>query len=129
MVEGIIKVRTGVDLTPFMDTANHLVTQCCTELAADYTAGQLELIERWLAAHCYAQKEKQIEAEKADVVSRKFATKVELGFDNTYHGQTAMRLDFYGGLARLNDEIKKGLQKTVSVNWLGTNEEDAEDPE
>ena len=116
----VIKVKTGIVLTPFITAANTLVTQCCTELVVDYTAAELLDIETWLAAHFYAQREKQIETEKAESVTRKFATKVDLGFNNTYHGQTAMRLDYHGGLALLNKEVLEGKKRTVGFTWLGT---------
>lgn len=118
----IIKIKTGDDVTPFITAANELVTECCTgdAVETEYDASRLVLIETWLAAHFYRQYREQIETEKAGEVSRKFATKVDLGFDNNYYGQQAMRLDTQGGLASLNKQIKDGIRKVATVTWLGT---------
>ena len=118
-VAKVITVDADIDLTIFINTANSLVTQCCTGYDEEYTADELKCIETWLAAHCYAQRDKQIESEKADVVGRKFATKVDLGFNNTYHGQMALRLDYKGGLAALEQRTLSGTA-SVGVTWLGT---------
>jgi hypothetical protein len=53
-VKLIIKVNETAtpSLTPFIDAANMLVTKLCT--SDDLDDDQLEIIERWLAAHFYA---------------------------------------------------------------------------
>jgi len=109
---------TYIDMAPFIAVANALVTECCS--ADDYTTTRLELIERWLSAHCYTIRDMRAESEKAGSVSEKFQSKVDLGFDTSHYGQMAMRLDTEGGLAALNERIKKGKKVTVSVSWLGT---------
>ena len=120
LVEGIIEVDDSITLTPFISAANMLVTQCCTDLSTDYTADQLIVIETWLAAHFYTVRDMRAESEKAGSVSEKFQSKVGLGFSTSHYGQMAMTLDFYGGLAALNENIKNGSSKSVSVTWLGT---------
>ena len=50
-VQGIIEHDATIPLTPFIEAASALVTQCCTDLDTAYVAAQLELIERWLSAH------------------------------------------------------------------------------
>lgn len=124
LIAGIIKVKATISLTPFMDAANMMVTRCCTELDTDYSAGQLVVIETWLAAHFYSVRDMRPEQERADVVSRKFQSKVDLGFDTSHYGQMAMRLDYYGGLASLNEQIKSGVKKAVGITWLGTENPD-----
>jgi len=107
-----------IALTPFIDAANELVTECCG--SNDYTITRLELIERWLSAHFFTVRDPRAESEKAGSVSEKFQSKVDLGFDTSHYGQMAMRLDTEGGLAALNEQIKKGKKVTVGVTWLGT---------
>lgn len=121
----IIEVDEDINLTPFIETANALVTEHCSE--DDYDAVRLELIERWLAAHCYTIRDMRAETEKAGPTSEKKQSKVDLGFDSSHYGQTAMRLDTEGGLARLNEEIKKGKTTSVSVAWLGDEDAEIED--
>ncbi len=125
LVEGIIEVDidSAADLDPFIAAANILVTQCCTNLTVDYTADILEKIETWLAAHFYTVSDMRAISEKAGSVSEKFQSKVDLGFSTSHYGQMAMRLDFYGGLAKLDAKIKKGTI-TPSLSWLGKEEDE-----
>ena len=118
LVGGIIEVDTDITLTPFIDVANELVTECCT--SGDHSTTRLELIERWLSAHFYTVRDMRAESEKAGSVSQKLQSKVDLGFDTSHYGQMAMRLDTEGNLAALNEQIKKGKRTTVGVTWLGT---------
>lgn len=124
LVAGIIEVSSGISLTPFIDAANALVTQCCTDLDTDYTAAHLIKIETWLAAHLYTVRDMRAEAEKAGSVSEKFQSKVDLGFATSHYGQQAMLLDWYGGLAELNEQVKRGKKPAIAVAWMGTEEDD-----
>ena len=125
LVGGIIEVDSDISLTPFIDVANELVTECCTDLTTDYSAARLILIETWLAAHFYNTRDMRAEMERAGTVQEKFRVKVDLGFDNDRWGQMAMRLDTQGGLARLNEQTKKGSRRSVGVTWLGTEDPNA----
>lgn len=118
-VEGIIEVDASISLDPFIEVANSLVTKCCGDVT-DYTAADLELIERWLSAHFYTVRDMRAEMEKAGAVSEKKQSKVDLGFDTSHYGQTAMRIDTAGGLGQLNERIKNGRSAGFSINWLGT---------
>lgn len=126
LVEGIIEVDAGIvpddaAMEPFILPANELVTEVCTGDAGPanaYTSDRLELIERWLAAHFYAQRDPRYASEKAGSVGGNYQSKVDLGLDNTHYGQMAMRLDTNGGLADLNRKSKKGKRK-LAVTWLG----------
>ena len=120
LVEGIIENSESITLTPFIDAANMLVTQCCTDLTTDYTSAELIIIETWLAAHVFTIRDMRAEYEKAGSVSEKKQSKVNLGFDTSHYGQQAMRLDYRGGLAELNKQAKKGVVKLFVGDWLGT---------
>ncbi len=118
LVGGIIELDSNITITPFIDVANELVTDCCAD--AGYDESKLVKIETWLAAHCYTVRDPRAEMEKAGSVSEKFQSKVDLGFDTSHYGQMAMRLDTEGGLAALNEQIKRGKKVTVTATWLGT---------
>lgn len=124
-VKGIIEVDEDISLTPFIEIANALVTEHCS--TDDYDAVRLELIERWLAAHCYTIRDMRVEAEGAAGMKEKKQSKIDLGFDTSHYGQTAMRLDTEGGLATLNEKTKKGGGISVGVSWLGTEDAEIED--
>jgi len=118
-------VADAVAMVPFIAAANAAVVAACTGTAGptpEYNDTRLALIETWLAAHFYAQRDPRYTTEKAADVAVGYQSKVDLGFDNTHYGQMAMRLDTNGGLAKLNDEAKKGGRPRVGVTWLGTTE-------
>jgi len=107
---------SGDSLTAFIEAANRLVTKVCT--STDYDSTDLELIERWLAAHSYMVGRKQTSEERVDVVGVVYAVKTDLGFDSTTYGQMAMRLAWKGELGRLNVDIKKGKGgRSAQVLW------------
>ncbi len=120
LIEGIIDVDSAILLAPFIDAANMLVTQFCTDLTVDYTNAQLVQIETWLAAHFYTVRDMRASEERAGPVSERKQSKVDLGFATSHYGQMAMTLDFYGGLASLNERIKEGKANRISITWLGT---------
>ncbi len=120
LVEGIIENSENITLTPFIAAANTLVTQCCTDLTEDYTDDELQQIETWLAAHIFTIRDMRAFRERAGSVSDERQSKVDLGFDTSHYGQMAMRLDYHGGLAKLNEEIKKGTSKRLIATWVGT---------
>jgi hypothetical protein len=110
--EDIVSDDTTAQL--FIVPANELVTECCTGdkgPSTPYTEDRLTTIETWLAAHFYAQRDPRIKSETAGPVKADYQHSIQLGFDNTHQGQMAMRLDTNGGLAKLNDEAKKGTRK------------------
>jgi len=112
----IIEVDSTIssDLAPFIEVANNLVTQVCTD--SDYSDATLELIERWLSAHFYAIRDLRRDSEKAGAVSRKFQYKVGLNLQVTVYGQQAMIVDTAGNLLA----VSEGKRRTPRINWLGT---------
>ena len=117
-VEGIIEVDVTISLEPFMLVANELVTEVCSD--AGYTEERLELIERWLAAHFYTNRDPRPVTERAGPVSATYQSAVALNLNTSHYGQTAMMLDTAGGLAALSKQKPKRI---ASVTWLGTAEE------
>ena len=123
LIEEIINVDASISLAPFINVANALVTECCTGYDEEYTDAHLIKIETWLAAHFYTVRDPRAESEKAGSVSEKFQSKVDIGFSTSHYGQMAMRLDYKGGLARLDNKLKKG-GKSPSMTWVGKEEDD-----
>lgn len=117
-VEEIIEVDSTISLTPFMNAAIALVTECCS--TDDYDDTRLNMISIWLSAHFYAIRDSRTVYEGVGGgVNEKYQSKVDLGFDVTHYGQMAMRLDTAGGLAKLNQQMKKGGALTAGITWVG----------
>lgn len=124
-VQGIIDHDATISLTPFIEIANDLVTDLCTD--SGYTAAKLELIERWLSAHFYHILDPQVVSEKAGPVGVNYQQKVDLGFNQTRYGQQAMRIDTAGNLAALDKRAKEGSLDPVQFFWAGTGNTDGDD--
>jgi hypothetical protein len=109
LVAGLVEqdVKSVPDLTPFIATANILVTRVCG--SAGYSDEEIEMIERWLAAHFYCMRDPRATYETARSVAQSLQNKVDLGLATSHYGQQAMILDTKGGLARLNSRIVKGI--------------------
>lgn len=121
LVGGIIELDASINLDPFIEAANMLVTQVCTGFASDnYAEGELAVIEKWLTAHFYAVRDPRAESEKAGPAAQKLQSKVDLGLNTSHYGQMAMRLEYQGKLAGLEKGQRAGVKKTVGVTWLGT---------
>lgn len=117
------------DLEPFITTANILVTRCCsTKVNVDgvlvYGAADLEIIERWLAAHFYkipnpANLKERVSRDAENTIE----SKVDLGLDVTRWGQMAKVLDTAGGLSEADSQTNK---RGWGAYWLGTRPEDTQ---
>jgi hypothetical protein len=104
-------------LTPFIDTATVLVDRMVAEDADGLlTAAELELIERYLAAHFYLHSDQALMSKSTGGASGSFQGQTGIGLDGSQYGQTAKRLDVTGYLVRMDQP-----QRPVSqVEWLGT---------
>lgn len=110
---------SGDDLTSRIVIANRLVTKICTSDSYDET--DLELIERYLAAHLYGIDVRQHASERADVVQRQFSGQHGLGLDFTQWGQMAKRLAWDGELTALDSGT---TIRTIGIDWLGSTPDD-----
>jgi len=115
LVSAIIEVDINIPLEPFISVANELVTELCS--AAGYSVERMELIERWLSAHFYTNRDPRPTREEAGPVSASYQSKLSLNLGTSHYGQTAMMLDTAGGLAALSSSLQK---RVLSVTWLGT---------
>ena len=106
------------DLTPFIEAANLLVTrveECALAKGITLTADELEMIERWLAAHSYALNDRIYTSKHTADASASFGGQMGLGLDFTPYGQWAARLDISGCL-----EALAGAERKVGrAYWLG----------
>jgi hypothetical protein len=105
------------DLQQFIDTAGVTVDRCVTMASAKgitMLATELELMERWLAAHSYCQSDKQYASKSTAGASASFQGQTGQGFETTYFGQQALRIDYSGCLRNLDK------QQRAQAVWLGT---------
>lgn len=124
-VGAIIDVDSSISLTPFIDVANDIVTDVCTD--SSYSAAKLELIERWLAAHFYHIRETRRNEENVGQTGEKLRSKIDLGLDLTHYGQMAKVIDSAGNLSALDKAIKEGGPRTITVLWGGTGTDEGDD--
>jgi hypothetical protein len=124
-VQGIIDHDTTIPLTPFIEAANALVTEKCTD--SGYDATRLELIERWLSAHFYAIRDPRVALESVKGVMQQFSRKIGFNLQLTHYGQMAMVMDTDGNLASLSKSLEKGGKGTASIGWLGTGDSQGND--
>lgn len=122
-VQGIIDLAdANDDLTPFIESAA-LVVDRIAALDSPPGSAELELVERWLAAHYYAVYRQQPDTEKAGPVSEKKQFYVSHGLQTTMWGTQAMTLDSSGTLADINAvATRKDPGKFKgSITFLGSN--------
>ena len=118
-VEAIVEVDpTITDLSPFISASKVLMDAATA--TADYPTATYDSIHTWLAAHFYCIRDSRRSSETADDVREEFQYKLGRGLECTMYGQTAVMMDFKGGLAKIDKENKNGGKKTMSVTWVGT---------
>lgn len=105
-------------LTPFIDTASLVIDRvaaCGVRKGAPYSAAELELFERWLAAHYYAMSDQVEKSTRTLSSAAEFGGELGQGLDATKYGQTAKGLDPLGCLAA----AAGGGRRTASLSWAG----------
>ena len=103
-------------LTPHIDTANVIVTRvntCAVSKGITLSSTELELIERWLAAHSYVMSDQTYASKKTGERSAVFHGKTGMSLEATKYGQMALTLDISGCLKA----ISRGIRQEVV--WLG----------
>jgi hypothetical protein len=123
LVMGIIQTETGIDLTPFIATANMLVTGLCSNsgYSDGFVGSQLELIERWVSGHVYTIFDNQLVSARAGTAAVTFQQKIDFDLRTSMYGQMAIMLDFQGNLARWCNSAKTKRQIRVGVFAAGRN--------
>lgn len=109
--------HTESDLDAFVTIANRFVARVLKD--CDYEDEDLELIERYYAAHLYAvdNPEMNITSEGAGSIRETYqGTQIGKGLSSTKYGQMAISLDDCGVLANLEGPKVGGSTQFV---WLG----------
>ena len=109
----------AADLSPFIQTAGIVVDRLATRSGARWPmiAAELELLERWLAAHFYCCSDRTYKSRSTGRASGSFDGSTGMGFDSTVYGQQAKMIDPSGGLAFL--ETKEKIPVIVGGFWSG----------
>lgn len=120
-VEAIIDWNAAIDVAPFIEIANNLVTRMCAGSIFGYDNSTLELIERWLAAHYYTIRDKDVRAnsEGAGDANQNMGDVRGKGLESTPYGQQVMVFDSQGALAALNKRMTEGVPPKPGAIWLG----------
>ena len=103
-------------LTPSIETAGNITDRVAVkaaELGVTHTSATLELIERWLAAHCYKSSDQAFAENETLTAKAVYQGKTGMGLEGTKYGQMAMLLDFSGALTAMN------RQRIAKAVWLG----------
>ena len=115
-VRKLIELDEDFDTSPFIETANSVVTDVCSD--SEYSDVKLELIERWLSAHFCSMQEPLAKTETVRGISVTYEGQTSLGLKFTRYGQQAMIIDTAGNLRAL-DESKGGK---VGISWIGSSD-------
>jgi hypothetical protein len=111
-----------MDLQQFIDTANLLVNRvatCASDRGEPLSAEELELIERWLAAHYYAQVDPTYTSKSTDGASASFMGASGKYLEGSRFGQVAITLDPSGCLESIVASGDGGGRKVARAFWLG----------
>jgi hypothetical protein len=110
----------SISLTAFISTANSLTNKVASNDADTLLSStDLELVERWLAAHFYAHADQLSQSRGGGRANASFQGQTAMALTSTQYGQTAMVLDVTGYLSRLSQQAVSGPVK-ASMSWLGT---------
>lgn len=110
-------LNTEVDTTPFITTANLIVTE---ELGTSTLSdARLKQIELYLAAHFATLRDPQVKSEKVGDASVTYAVDSKgKGLETTAYGQTALALDTTGTL--MNIDKPKAELKCIKTQIVET---------
>lgn len=106
---------TNNSLTPFIETASTIVdtvNNCASLKGISLSSTQLELIERWLAAHYYVMSDQNYRSKRTEGASAVYQGETGKYFEASKYGQTALSIDYSGCLKSL-------MNPRVGVYWLG----------
>lgn len=109
LVQAVLGVNYGAnpdgtypDLQQYIDAAHVTVLRvetCARNKGKPLTPEELELVERWLSAHCYCVMDPLYTSRSTAGRSGSFQRKQGEGFESTDYGMQAVRLDYSGCLS------------------------------
>lgn len=103
-------------LQPFIDAANSIVNRvktCAIAKGLALSTSELEIIERWLAAHYYVQSDQTYASKNTSNASASFQGKTEKFIEGSKYGQAAINLDYSGCLSAISKRT------FASATWYG----------
>lgn len=103
----------NTDLTPFIASANIIVNRVNTCALAKNPAivlgdDELELIERWLAAHYYCKMDQLYQSKSTSSASASFQGQKTNSIESTDYGQSAINMDYSGCLSAISKRAFAG---------------------
>ncbi len=103
-------LQTNPSLAPYMDAAQAMVNRVAGlavhRSSGGYRPSELEVIERYLAAHFYLTSDKAYANKSDGGASASFMQQTGKRLDQTPHGQTALNLDYLGVLNGINSNAR-----------------------
>lgn len=107
---------TTIDTTPFIATANLIVTEELGE--SDLSEARLTQIELFLSAHLASLMDPRLASEKIGDGSNTYEGKTGMGLDSSRYGQQVKLLDTTGAMANL--EKRKATLQTIRADLTRT---------
>ena len=120
-VKGILlrdyDLKRKPSLEPFIATANVIVDRvaiCAVGKSITLSVAELELIERWLAAHFYKYAwDRQFASKSTGGASGSYGGQTAMHLNGTTYGQNALMVDYSGCLTNLSET------QQADGFWLG----------
>lgn len=119
-VKGILDrdydAKRGTDLSPYVLAASTIVDRVVLMAAAKnitLTPQELEVLEAWVAAHCYQASDPAYASKSTGGASGSYLGKMGKGFEATRYGLMALRLDYSYCLENIDKKQR------ASAIWLG----------
>lgn len=104
------------DITPFIESASSIVddvAECASQKGTPLSTAKLEILERWLSAHCYCLVDRLYYSRVTGKAEGVFQGRTGMSLDYTPYGQFAKSLDPTGCLVAVTSSLKAGMM------WLG----------
>lgn len=104
------------DLTPYILIASRItdrVATCASNKGITLDTEELEVIERWLAAHYYQSSDQALASKSTGGASGSFQGQTGKRLEGTKYGQAALDLDYSGCLNAIQ------MRAFAGAKWLG----------
>jgi hypothetical protein len=108
--------RRKPSLDPSIEWANIIVNRivrCAARKNLIVDPSELEIIERWLAAHEYMSSDQGYKANTTNRASATYQGETKMYIEGTKYGQNALLLDDTGCLAQIASRM------TAEIGWMG----------
>lgn len=120
LVQGVLNddYTPGIDLSPYITAANVMVNTVVRKAQQKkiyFNMYQMEVVERWLAAHMYCCSDQAFQNNTVGQASTTYQGQTGKFLDGTKYGQMAMRIDPTG----LLETVGRDERRVASVRWAG----------